>query len=60
MARTTNVNIVATATSWAVTIFALSASVTGILSMVSRSGRSESITLAVSTIAAFLLLILAL
>ena len=44
----------------AVTILAATAGLTGVLLMVWRQGKSESVALAVSTVAAFLLLALTL
>jgi hypothetical protein len=58
--RTTNISSQRIAVVSAVVILAGTACLTGFLLMIRRPGESESIALAVSTVAAFLLLALAL
>lgn len=57
--RTTNISSLAVAMMSAIVIMVATVFMTGILLMIRRSGKSESIALAVSTVAAFLLLVLA-
>lgn len=56
--RTTNMNSLGVALMAVVVIMAATGFLTGLLMMIRRSGQSESLALAISTVAAFILLVL--
>ncbi len=56
--RTSHTGTLSVVARWIVVTFAASGFITGLALMAKRSGRSESIILAISTVAAFLLLFL--